>query len=28
VRGEQVAAVAFGNVVWSLVNTREFMFVQ
>jgi len=28
VRGEQKAAVAFGNVVWSLVNTREFMFVQ
>jgi tetratricopeptide (TPR) repeat protein len=28
VRGEKVAAVAFGNVVWSLVNTREFMFVQ
>jgi tetratricopeptide (TPR) repeat protein len=28
VRGEQRAAVAFGNVVWSLVNTREFMFVQ
>ena len=28
VRGEQRAAVAFGNVVWSLVNTREFMFIQ
>jgi hypothetical protein len=28
VRGEQKAAVAFGNVVWSLVNTREFMFIQ
>ena len=28
VRGEHKAAVAFGNVVWSLVNTREFMFVQ
>jgi hypothetical protein len=28
VRSESKPAIAFGNVVWSLVNTREFMFVQ
>jgi hypothetical protein len=24
----QAEATAIGNVIWALVNTREFMFIQ
>jgi hypothetical protein len=25
---EEEEALAIGNVIWALVNTREFMFIQ
>ena len=25
---KQNGAIGYGNVVWSLVNTREFLFIQ